>query len=112
MYVTPLQDRGYFKFWNQVTRKLTAIPTNSISENMLYMPTNSPGTGEMYITLILAVNGDYDINYDEDENRFDSNFNYRTPYQKTRVDIYLNRQCAKMKRSYDGETKQAARDSG
>lgn len=81
-----------FCFLNPVTRKLTVIPMSLLSRSIVYLPTNSPGTGERFVPILLAINGRYEVNYDESENRFDESLRYRSPDHCTRVDIFVCRQ--------------------
>lgn len=88
----PVRPGKDFAFFNPVTSKLTVIPVKLISRSMVYLPTNSPGTGERFVPILLAVNGRYDLNYDESENRFDEKLQYRSSDHCTRVDIFVCRQ--------------------
>ena len=99
---TPPVRRGKdFCFFNPVTSKLTVIPVALISRSMVYLPTNSPGTGERFVPILLAINGRYEVNYDESENRFDENLKYRSPDHCTRVDIFVCRQPDIKKKNND-----------
>ena len=91
-YGPPVRPGKDFAFFNPVTRKFTVIPVKLISRSMVYLPTNSPGTGERFVPVLLAVNGRYDLNYDESENRFDEMLQYRSPDHSTRIDIFVCRQ--------------------
>lgn len=99
----PIDTSKDFVFFNQVSRKLTCIPYDLISRSMLYMPTNTPGTGERYIAVILAVNGKYDINYDEDDCRFTEGMEYVSDDHRTRIDIYVNKSAKKPKEENEND---------
>lgn len=88
----PFNPKEYFVFFNPISRALTTIPINQMSRNLLYLPTNSPNTGEHFIPVIFAVNGRYEINYDECENRLDDTFQYKSENHSTRIDIFVCRQ--------------------
>lgn len=99
MEATPWKRRLIFEpgkdfcFFNPITRKLTVMPMGLLGRNILYFPTNSPGTGEHFVPMILAVNGECAFNYDEDEHRFDDKMEYIDEEHSTRVDIFVCRQA-------------------
>lgn len=103
----PLDPQRELIFFNPITKKLTGIPKAYLSKNTLYFPTNSPGTGETYVMAIFAVNGSFDINYDECDNRFGKDMEYYTGTHKTRLDIFVCRQADRKadaeKEEKDGE---------
>ena len=84
--------KGVFMFYNLVHKKFATIPIDKIYRGILYLPTNSPGTDEKFITMVLAVNGRYEVNYDESENRFDANLKDKSKNHLTRIDMFVNRQ--------------------